>query len=65
MKKLKTHKAIRKRVKLTGTNKIKIRAGGQDHFNSRESGKTTKNKRRDINLSKVNVRNIRRLIPHS
>jgi ribosomal protein L35 len=66
--KLKTNKAVRKRIKLTGgkkVKKIKIRAGGQDHFNSRESGKVTKNKRRDKTMSSVNTRNLRILTPYN
>jgi len=63
--KMKTHKATAKRMRLTAGKKIKIRAGGQDHFNSRESGKVTKNKRRDITLSKANTRNVRTLLPYS
>lgn len=65
MPKLKTVKAVAKRVKITKNKKIKIRAGGQDHFNARESGNTTKGKRRDITLSNVNKNNIRKLLPYS
>ena len=39
-----------------------IRAGGQDHFNSRESGKVMRNKRRDKAISKANVKNIKKLL---
>lgn len=62
--KIKTKKAISKRVKLSANKKIKIRSGGQDHFNARESGKITRNKRRRKNLSKVNEKNIKALIPY-
>jgi len=63
--KLKTKKILKKRVKITGKNKVIIRTGGQDHFNSRESGKTTRNKRRDKELSLVNVKTVRKLLPYS
>ena len=63
--KLKTKKILKKRVKITGKNKVLIRTGGQDHFNSRESGKTTRNKRRDKELSLVNVKTVRKLLPYS
>lgn len=63
--KLKTHKAIFKRVKITKGNKIKIRTGGQDHFNSRESGKTRRNKKLDRTLSKSNTRSVHKLLPYS
>ncbi len=54
MPKMKTHKGASKRFKKTGSGKIVYRKAGQDHFNSRESGKTTKNKRRDMTLTKSN-----------
>lgn len=63
--KLKTNKAVKKRMKVTKGKKIKIRIGGQDHFNTRESGKTKRNKRRNKNLSKANVKNVKKLIPYS
>ncbi|MBU1131168.1 50S ribosomal protein L35 [Patescibacteria group bacterium] len=63
--KLKTNKAINKRMRITKGKKVKIRAGGQDHFNARESGKVRRNKRRNKNLSKANIKNIKKLIPYS
>ena len=49
--KMKTHKMIAKRVRVTKTGKVLKRHGGQDHFNSRDSGNTTRNKRRDDELA--------------
>jgi ribosomal protein L35 len=40
----------------TGSGKLMSRKSGQAHFNSRESGNTTKNKRRDLVMHKVNQR---------
>ncbi len=62
--KLKNKKALIKRVKITGRKKVLIRAGGQDHFNSRESGKVTRNKRRDKTIANVNVKNVKQLLPY-
>jgi ribosomal protein L35 len=62
--KLKTKKLLSKRVKVTGTKKIMIRPGGQDHFNARESGKVTKNKRRDKQLSSANKKIIKKFLPY-
>ncbi|PIR06889.1 MAG: hypothetical protein COV55_02170 [Candidatus Komeilibacteria bacterium CG11_big_fil_rev_8_21_14_0_20_36_20] len=62
--KLKTKKLLKKRVRVTKGKKIMIRQGGQDHFNARESGKVTKNKRRDKKLSPVNVKNVKKLLPY-
>jgi large subunit ribosomal protein L35 len=65
MPKIKTNKAIAKRVKITKSGKLKIRTGGQDHFNARESGKVGRNKKSDKTVSKANKRNIKRALPYS
>ena len=62
MPKIKTHKATAKRFKVTKTEKIKQRKAGQAHFNSRESGTTKRNKRRDIDSSPSFAKTIRTLI---
>ncbi|MFH0840896.1 MAG: 50S ribosomal protein L35 [bacterium] len=64
MPKIKTHKATAKRFAKTRNNKIIRRKAGQDHFNSQESGKTTRNKRRDIQASKSDVKNLKTLMPY-
>ena len=43
----KTNKRIAKTFWKTGSGKLMKRKAGQAHFNARESGKITKNKRRD------------------
>lgn len=63
MPKAKTHKGTTKRLRKTGTGKIMRRASGQDHYNSRESGKTTKNKRRDTTMSNSS-RRLKPLLVH-
>ncbi len=50
---VKTHKLIAKRLRLTKKEKILHRACGQNHFNARESGETTKNKRQNRSLGRV------------
>lgn len=62
--KQKTSKTVAKRVKITKTGKLLKRKGGQDHFNARESGKVTRNKRRDIAVSESYVRNLKQFMPH-
>ena len=62
--KLKTKKLVSKRIKITSKKKMMIRSGGQDHFNSRESSKVTKNKRRDKTISSANTKTIKRLLPY-
>ncbi|OGE84852.1 MAG: hypothetical protein A3J48_03510 [Candidatus Doudnabacteria bacterium RIFCSPHIGHO2_02_FULL_46_11] len=46
----KTHKGATKRFWKTGSGKLRHRSSGQDHFNSRESGNTTRKKRKDANV---------------
>jgi ribosomal protein L35 len=62
--KLKTKKILKKRVKITAKKKVIIRTGGQDHFNSRESGKVTRNKRRDKEIAVVNIKTVKKLLPY-
>ncbi|MBU1180264.1 50S ribosomal protein L35 [Patescibacteria group bacterium] len=62
MSKLKTQKCVSKRFKITKKGKVLKRKAGQDHFNARESGKTTRKKRRDVEMSKTLQKNIKELI---
>ena len=62
MSKLKTKKAISERFKITKKGKVLKRKAGQDHFNARESGKTTRKKRRDVEMSKTLHKSIKELI---
>lgn len=58
---MKTHKATAKRFKIKKSGKIIKRTDGQDHFNSRESGKTKRNKRSD-NTTEMFKKTIKRAI---
>lgn len=60
--KLKTNKTWSKRFKVTKTGKVMKRKAGQDHFNSRESGKVTRNKRTDIQIPKYMHRVIKQVM---
>jgi ribosomal protein L35 len=53
MPKIKTHQATVKRFTFSAKGKVKQRKGGQDHFNSKETGKTGRIKRLDINTTKT------------
>jgi len=68
MPKIKTHKATAKRFRIkkskTGTKVLK-RTDGQDHFNARETGKTRRNKRSDVTMSKSVQKTILRAMPHA
>lgn len=61
--KLKTHKAVAKRLKLTKGGKLMKRHAGQDHFNSRDAGKITRKKRRDKSVSASYEKNLKKLMP--
>lgn len=63
MPKVKTHQGAAKRLRLTKNGKLVHRTMGQDHFNAREGGKVTKNKRRDQTLHAVNNK-LKTLIPY-
>lgn len=65
MPKLKTHKSISKRIKITRNGKMIKKRAGQAHFNSRESGSITRAKRRSSELSKVYFENIKQLLPYN
>jgi ribosomal protein L35 len=49
-KTLKTKKALRKRIKITGTGKLLKRKPHQNHFNAKESGNRTRGKRGDVRV---------------
>ena len=52
----KTNKRVSKTFWRTGSGKLMRRKTGQAHFNARERGNTTKNKRRDQGVAKVDRR---------
>ena len=57
--KIKTHKAMSKRVKITKRGTLLKRKAGQDHFNTRDTGKVTRNKRRDVSLNGAFARTVK------
>ncbi|MBI4427141.1 MAG: hypothetical protein HY569_01495 [Candidatus Magasanikbacteria bacterium] len=66
--KAKTHKATAKRFivkKSKKGTKILKRAEGQDHFNSRESGKTKRNKRSDNIMGRARQKTILLALPNA
>lgn len=62
--KAKTKKAFAKRIKVTKNGKLLKRHAGQDHFNSRDTGKVTKKKRRDTNMSESFRHSLKSLLPN-
>ncbi len=63
MAKLKTHKAVAKRFKITKNKKVLKRRARQSHFNAKESGKVRRRKRKDLPLScKTLSKTVKKLI---
>ena len=62
MPKHKVRKAITKRFKITKSGKILRRPTGQDHYLAKKSGKKTRNMRKWIELSKPEVKMIKKLL---
>jgi len=59
---MKTHKVVSKRIQVTKTGKLLKQKAGKNHFNSRESGTVTRNKRRDVTLGNTYAKSIKSLI---
>lgn len=62
--KIKSHKASKKRFKVSATGKLMKRVNGQGHFNGRESGNTTRNKRTDFAIDKTVAKGLKALNPY-
>jgi ribosomal protein L35 len=58
----KTIKSVAKRIKITKTDKIRHRACGQDHFNSRDNGKKGINKKQDKTMANSHKQTIKRAL---
>lgn len=63
--KLKTRKTVAKRLTVTKRGKLLKRHGGQNHFNSRDSGKITRKKRRDQEVSESYTKNLKQFMPYA
>ncbi len=58
----KTYQAAAKRVRITKNKKAVHRTAGQDHFNSRDSGKVTAGKRRHRIISGSYTRTLKTML---
>lgn len=65
MPKMKTQKSVSSRIKKTKSGKFRRRRAGQGHFNSRDTGKAKRRKRRDFTVSKSETKALKQLMPHS
>jgi len=65
MPKLKTNKALIKRIKISKKKKVIRRATGQNHFNSKETGKKGRQKKSDVRLFKADEKNVLKALPYA
>lgn len=61
---LKTRKSIIKRFKITAKKKLLHRTVGQDHFNAKQSGNTTRKRHKQKGVSAITTKIIKKHIPH-
>lgn len=64
MPKLKTRKAVSKRVSVTGTGKIKKTKANKQHILTKKSSKRKRNLRKSNLVDKSNVRQMKRVLPY-
>ncbi|MFZ5364937.1 MAG: 50S ribosomal protein L35 [Patescibacteria group bacterium] len=65
MGKMKTTQAVNKRIKITKNKKVIARRSGQDHFNTRDTGKQVRLKRSDIQMSKTVNKLLKQAMPYN
>jgi ribosomal protein L35 len=58
MPKLKSHKALVKRIKVTKNKKVTRRKTGQNHYNSKENGQEGRAKKGDVRLFRADEKNV-------
>ncbi|MFW5980105.1 MAG: 50S ribosomal protein L35 [Bacillota bacterium] len=64
MPKLKTHKGIAKRIKKTGTGKLKTHKSFANHFQTKKKSKRKRALRKDKVLDKTYQTRYKKLIPY-
>jgi len=62
MPKIKPHKGLKKRVKVTATGKVVRRRAGKGHLMSAKSGKRRRKLGRTTAVAKADIKNVRRLL---
>lgn len=62
---MKTKKSVIKKVRLTKKRKLLRRKTGQNHFNSKETGKKGRQKRKDVRLFQTDEKNLLKALPYS
>lgn len=62
--KQKTRKAIAKKIKVSKGGKVIRVKSGQNHFNAKETGKAGRAKRRPLQLTKKDAKNVLKAVPY-
>lgn len=65
MPKIKTKKSVIKKIKITKNKKVLRRSSGQNHFNSKETGKVGREKKGDKRLFKADEHNVLKALPYA
>ena len=65
MPKMKTKKALIKKVKITKNRKVLRRKTGQNHYNSKETGKVGREKKKMLRLFKADEKNVLKALPYN
>ncbi len=61
---MKGHKGLKKRIKVTGRNKVKFAKPGKNHINSHMDGETLRDKRNHVIAKKGDRRLLEKLLHH-
>ena len=64
MPKMKSRKALTKRVRVTGTGKLKRMKAGKQHILTKKSTKTKRNLRKAAMMDKTNEKNMKKILPY-
>lgn len=65
MPKIKTFKALSKKVKITGKKKVTRRSMNQNHYNSKDTGEQGRSKKGDHRLFKADEKNVLKALPYA
>lgn len=65
MPKLKTKKSLVKKIRVTKKKKVMRRKCGQNHYNSKETGQTGREKKKDLRLFRADEQNVLKALPYS
>lgn len=60
--KQKTRKSLVKKIRVTGSGKLKRRGTGQNHYNSRDTGKAGRAKKLDQSVPAATARSIKKVL---